>query len=80
MPTVTIMDSILPFKHPSDYILIKNYSGDLYRYPQYQELPDGFSEVINDHYGQPVMENGRLNPRWWAIVRYPRPVITTDIV
>lgn len=63
--------NVIPFKHPSDYGLIINSEGNIYRYPTGRWIPDGFKEYTHDKYGQPVTgKDGRLEKYWWSIERY----------
>ena len=63
--------NVIPFKHPSDYSLVINEEGDIYRYPIGRWIPEGFKEYTRDSYNQPVAgTNGLLFKRFWGIERY----------
>jgi len=63
--------SVIYMMHPSEYRLIRDIHGDIWRYPSGLILPDGSAEIFMDTYGQEVCPGGKLNPRYWAVQRYP---------
>jgi hypothetical protein len=61
--------------HPSEYILICK-DGDYFRFnPLMGDIPNGFTKPAEFKKGiskfPAYSENGRLDPRLWALQRYP---------
>jgi len=66
-------DKVVPFKHPGEYIIIKDEQGNIFRYVQNRDIPPGFKEVLEDDWGNSVFDyKGRLNAKYWAIKRFLR--------
>lgn len=55
---------------PNLYCIVKNKSGEIFRYHNELPIPKGYELAEKDEYGQPYIDpDGRLNPRFWAVRR-----------
>lgn len=61
-------------RHPSEYVLVVDSKGQMFRLAPKLPIPDGYEEVVKDKYRQPVYKtDGRLLEKYWCLKRLHIP-------
>jgi len=71
--TVCIVGDLILMRHPSEYFIISDSNGNLFRHVPTVPVPEGHTEVFYNKYHQPIYDkDGRLEPKYWSLRRYGR--------